>query len=172
VYGGAKLDMGRCAAAGYQRIEEATGDVRVQRHLLALATPPDPLTPAERQAVRDTAAALLAQDPQQVGISLRDPRGYPGYPAGANHISYLLPDGTRHTDDIVDEPGVRAWLRAVQEAADNEHRRIDYDGDPWNHPAQARARLEAAGYTVADGQYGRVTCRHQEHALSPRVSSY
>jgi hypothetical protein len=143
-------------------------DVRVQRHLLALATPPDPLTPAERQAVRDTAESLLAQDPQHVGLSLRDSSGYPGYSGGANHISYLLAAGTRNTGDILDEPGVHEWLHSVRVAATDERVRIGYTSDPWWAPEQALERLVAAGYLVERHDRS-VVCRHPDHTLPPRV---
>lgn len=153
-----KLSIPACGSTWRSLTERVSTDVRVQRHVLKHAAPPDPLTPDERLTVQECAGGLLSLDPVEVGLSLRSPDGRPGYPNGANHISYLLPSGTPHTDDILDEPGVRAWLAAVKEAAQEEHKRLRDHGVGESSPFSNEEldRLRGLGYTVELGEYGHI----------------
>ncbi len=157
VYAGAGLKLPPTAAAGNRGPHELdVANVRIQRHLLRCASPPDPLSHDERSSVLARAAELLARNALEVGLSLRDPWGRPGYPAGANHISYLLPKGCPNDGDILDEPGVRGWLAAVREAADSERQRLGLTGD-GSVTNEEVERLRSCGYAVELGQHGRIT---------------
>jgi hypothetical protein len=131
-------------------------DVRVQRAFLELCMPPDPLTPEERALVIESAKKLLSLDPVEVGLSLRDPWGRPGYPDGANRVDYILPKGTKNYDDITDYPGVTEWLNLVRNAAKEECNRLNIGSGPVRD--SEIERLKECGYQVERTEFGSIKC--------------
>lgn len=129
-----------------------------ERALADWMAPAPDLSAEETATIREAAGHLLAQDPRSVGLGLRDPWGVPGYPAGANHLTYVLPRQYHHIwEHVLEQPGMSEWLASVRAAAQEEKDRIGLrcDGPVTDEVISV---LRDAGYDVVRQQFGHVQC--------------